>query len=429
MLCSALALLGWADTSDVSPCQIRWPLRLVGFICRLFRCLTATSSTAPSDPWSLYSGSALLRRVDAADVRPNPTGCLVLRITEASPVSPSFGLLERCPALALLRWADTSGLRPCRIRWHWRLVISTCCSFCRSSATLDHTWSTSGLSSDGSVRPPVRWTAASPAPWRSGNLVLSFLSGAALLYQLLAVPPAEQPRRSGFPLSILRAWAAATPSFSLSRYVTVSCPVVRQFTCLMVRFNKVWVNRICLVNCTKDGGGLILAVWWVVKYRYTAERHPLAERHDTAGRHLAAAYSYTVERHRLVERHDTAGRHLAAAYSYTVERHRDTGREYTAVQRPTTARWNTAACRHTGIREDDVAAYAAGSGWLRMTDYVYIARWLTSLKVIEKRTVIYSSDRIYACALASYTTPPIKLNLLHACIEATSRDQFEHRVR
>ena len=195
-------------------------------------------------------------------------------------------------------------------------------------------------------------------------------------------------------------------SSSLSRYVTVSCPVVRQFTCLMVRFNKVWVNRICLVNCTKDGGGLILAVWWVVKYRYTAEPHPLAERHDTAGRHLAAAYSYTVERHRLVERHDTVGRHLAAAYSYTVERYRATGREYTAVQRPTTARWNTAACRHTGIREDDVAAYAAGSGWLRMTDYVYIARWLTSLKVIEKRTVIYSSDRIYACALASYTTPP-----------------------
>ena len=89
-------------------------------------------------------------------------------------------------------------------------------------------------------------TAASPAPWRSGNLVLSFLSGAALYSQLSALAPVEQSRRSGFPLGTLRAWAAATSSFPLSRCVTVSCPVVQQFTCRMVRFNKVRINLICL---------------------------------------------------------------------------------------------------------------------------------------------------------------------------------------
>ena len=86
-------------------------------------------------------------------------------------------------------------------------------------------------------------------------------------------------------------------------------------------------------------------------------------------------YRYSVERHPLAERQDTAGRRLAAAHSYTVERPRATEREYTAVRRPTAVRLNTAACRHTGKRDDDAAAsldtavrpHAAGSGWLRMT--------------------------------------------------------------
>ena len=138
MLCSALALLSWADTSDISPCQIRWPLRSVGFICCLFRRPTATSSTPSSDLWSLYS--ALLRRV-GTDVSPYPTKCLVLRFTEASPVSPSFGLRELCPALALLSWADASGISPRRIRWHWRLVYPPAV---RSVASLQP-WTTPGV--------------------------------------------------------------------------------------------------------------------------------------------------------------------------------------------------------------------------------------------------------------------------------------------
>ena len=67
--------------------------------------------------------------------------------------------------------------------------------------------------------------------------------------------------------------------------------------------------------------------------------------------------------------------------------------------------------------------------WLATHDrlgVMYIARWLTSLKVIKERTSVYSSDWIYACALASYSTPPITLNLLHAGVEATSRGRFEN---
>ena len=147
-----------------------------------------------------------------------------------------------------------------------------------------------------------------------------------------------------------------------------------------------------------------------------------------------AAYRWTASSSGTVRYR--GGRHLAAAHSYrgTASCHWTGICRGTATYRGTVKYRGTPACRETGGCRGIVRyrgpATCRGQ-WLATHDEVCItdiARWLTSVKVMEERTPIYSSNWIYAYALASYTTPPIRLNLLHACIEAISRGRFENTV-
>ena len=159
----------------------------------------------------------------------------------------------------------------------------------------------------------------------------------------------------------------------------------------------------------------------ILIYRRTASPN------STAWYRKAASYRGILIYRRTASPNSTAWYRKAASYRGTLVYRRTASCLWAVVYRETGCRgmlkyrgmpwgWRHGICRRQWLATHD------------RLSVMYIARWLTSLKVINERTSVYSSDWIYACALASYSTPPIELNLLHAGVEATSRGQFENNM-